>query len=97
MSTQPVSVTVDATNWSPYSSGVFKNCGKDITHAVLLVGVVGGNWKIKNSWGSGWGDGGYFKFRLLNKNWTKGPCNLLQYGWKIISPKLWLIIILFNS
>ena len=52
---KPVSVTVDATNWSKYASGVFNNCGASINHAVLGVGVVGGNWKIKNSWGTGWG------------------------------------------
>ena len=48
-------MTVDATNWSSYKSGVFTNCATKINHAVLLVGVVGGNWKIKNSWGTGWG------------------------------------------
>ena len=52
---KPISVTVDATNWSKYASGVFSNCATSINHAVLLVGIVGGNWKIKNSWGTGWG------------------------------------------
>jgi C1A family cysteine protease len=52
---QPIAVTVDATNWSSYSSGVFNNCSASINHAVLLVGVVSTNWKIKNSWGASWG------------------------------------------
>lgn len=52
---EPIAVTVDATNWSGYSSGVFSNCATGINHAVLLVGIVSGNWKIKNSWGGGWG------------------------------------------
>lgn len=68
---KPVSVTVDATNWSHYSSGVFNNCGASINHAVLLVGVVGGNWKIKNSWGTGWGEAGFI--RLASGN-TCGVC-----------------------
>jgi C1A family cysteine protease len=51
----PIAVTVDATNWSPYRSGIFSNCATSINAAVLLVGVVGGAWKIKNSWGTGWG------------------------------------------
>jgi C1A family cysteine protease len=64
-------VTVDATNWSPYKSGVFSNCGASINHAVLLVGVAGGAWKIKNSWGTGWGESGYI--RLAGGN-TCGVC-----------------------
>ena len=67
----PISVTVDATNWSPYKSGVFNNCQASINHAVLLVGVVGGAWKIKNSWGTGWGEAGYV--RLAGGN-TCGVC-----------------------
>lgn len=52
----PVSVCVDATNWSKYSSGVFSNCGTSTNHAVLAVGFDGsGNWKIRNSWGTSWG------------------------------------------
>jgi C1A family cysteine protease len=68
---QPIAVTVDATNWSRYSSGVFSNCAKGINHAVLLVGIVSGNWKIKNSWGTGWGEKGYI--RLASGN-TCGLC-----------------------
>ena len=36
---RPVSVAVDATNWSRYSSGVFSNCGTRLNHGVLLVGA----------------------------------------------------------
>ena len=68
----PVSVTVDATNWSTYRSGVFTNCKTSINHAVLLVGIVGGNWKIKNSWGTGWGEQGFI--RLAGGN-TCGVCS----------------------
>jgi C1A family cysteine protease len=70
----PVSVTVDATNWSPYRSGVFNNCASSINHAVLLVGVVGGNWKIKNSWGTSWGEAGFI--RLAGGN----TCGLCAYA-----------------
>lgn len=72
ISSSPISVTVDATNWSPYRSGVFSNCGASINHAVLLVGVVGGAWKIKNSWGTSWGESGYIR---LNGGNTCGLCN----------------------
>jgi C1A family cysteine protease len=73
IATSPVSVTVDAGKWSTYHSGVFNNCGSSINHAVLLVGVTGGNWKIKNSWGTGWGESGYI--RLASGN----TCGLCQY------------------
>ena len=72
INSHPISVTVDATNWSKYSSGVFSNCAKSINHAVLLVGVVGGNWKIKNSWGTGWGERGYIR---LSGGDTCGVCS----------------------
>lgn len=68
---KPVSVTVDAANWSHYSGGVFANCGTSINHAVLLVGIVGGDWKIKNSWGTGWGEHGFIRLKDGN---TCGVC-----------------------
>lgn len=70
---RPISVTVDATNWSKYSSGVFNNCGSKINHAVLLVGIVDNNWKIKNSWGLRWGELGYMRIASGN---TCAICSL---------------------
>ncbi|KAM3147598.1 hypothetical protein pb186bvf_000405 [Paramecium bursaria] len=56
----PLTVAVDATNWSRYSSGVFSNCAKQLNHAVLLVGFNADNtWIVKNSWGTGWGLKGF--------------------------------------
>jgi len=76
---RPVSVAVDANNWSPYKSGVFSNCGKQLDHGVLLVGVVGGAWKVKNSWGPSWGESGFI--RLASGN-TCGICNMASYPLK---------------
>ena len=73
INSHPISVTVDATNWSPYRSGLFTNCQARINHAVLLVGVVGGAWKIKNSWGTGWGESGYIRLGNAGSN-TCGVC-----------------------
>lgn len=71
INSHPISVAVDATNWSNYKSGVFSNCKTSLNHAVLLVGVTSGNWKIKNSWGTGWGESGYIRMSSGN---TCGVC-----------------------
>lgn len=52
---RPIGVSVDATNWSPYKSGVFNNCKANLNHDVLLVGATDTFWKIKNSWSTSWG------------------------------------------
>ncbi|KAI6225280.1 Cathepsin F [Aphelenchoides fujianensis] len=52
-----------------YTGGVFepKQPYGNVDHAVLLVGygVEGGKpyWELKNSWGEGWGDGGFFRLK----------------------------------
>jgi len=58
---QPVSVAVDAENWSSYSGGIFSNCGTDLDHGVLLAGYTSSYWLIKNSWGASWGESGYIR------------------------------------
>jgi len=66
----PVVVSVAATDdWSMYHSGVMKACTKEavLNHAVVLVGF-GEDAKLKkpfyhiqNSWGNGWGEGGFIR------------------------------------
>jgi len=69
----PVSVCFQVVDdFDDYKSGVYtsrtcKNSNKDVNHAVLAVGYGTENgldyWLIKNSWGTGWGDHGYFKIQ----------------------------------
>lgn len=66
----PVAVGVAAMNWGDYMGGVYPStlCDGDIDHAVLLVGWgtdpgLGDYWKIKNSWGTGWGENGYIRLQ----------------------------------
>lgn len=40
IASRPISVAIDATNWSKYSSGVFSNCRASLNHAAVLVGAT---------------------------------------------------------
>jgi len=67
----PLDVGVDATGMMLYESGVMKvdDCNYwEINHAVQLVGYgtdekEGDYWLVRNSWGKGWGEGGYIKLQ----------------------------------
>lgn len=65
---QPVSVGVAADAWQHYKGGIFddwEGCNTQTDHGVLAVGygqdIVTGKlyYKVKNSWGAGWGESGY--------------------------------------
>ena len=37
---RPIAVSVDASKWSQYHSGIFNRCGTGVNHGALLVGVT---------------------------------------------------------
>ena len=83
---KPVTVAVAAGNsyWQGYSGGIMNVCGnaRGVDHGVTLVGVYEdeekGYWKIKNSWGTRWGENGYIR---LSKDVNRGNiCNICLYG-----------------
>jgi len=81
----PVSIAIEADSvaFQFYSSGILTGrCGTNLDHGVLLVGhgSEGGSnyWKVKNSWGSAWGDRGYVRLcKDCNANNGAGQCGLL--------------------
>jgi len=66
-STGPLSVCLDAESWNSYTGGIMSVCGKSVDHCVQAVGVypvsasAGGYWKVRNSWGTSWGESGYIR------------------------------------
>jgi len=68
----PVVVSVDASTWSFYDSGVFSGCDKNaiINHAVVAEGFgfmgLQKYYLIKNSWGSEWGENGYIRLKRFD-------------------------------
>jgi C1A family cysteine protease len=62
-STGPVSIVVDAEEWSSYTGGILSTCGTTLDHAVQAVGIdtEGGYWKVRNSWGTSWGESGFIR------------------------------------
>ena len=71
----PVSVGIEADmpEFQLYKGGVMNdpNCGTQLDHGVLVVGFGTDDslpyWKVKNSWGSSWGEDGYLRM-IRNKN-----------------------------
>jgi KDEL-tailed cysteine endopeptidase len=86
---QPISIAIEADEreFQLYKSGVYKGkCGTNLDHGVLLVGYgtdekYGDYYKVKNSWGTSWGESGYIRLgRGPEYNNGDGQCGLLLEG-----------------
>jgi hypothetical protein len=64
-----LTAVIDSTRMRAYKSGVYSSCTAPhrLDHTVNIVGVnvTGGYWKLRNSWGIGWGEEGYMKIALV--------------------------------
>jgi cathepsin L len=82
---QPLSIAIASSSrvFMQYKSGIISSsaCGTSVNHAVNLVGYGSENgknfWIVRNSWGTNWGEKGYFRVARSDK---KGPgvCGLLK-------------------
>jgi len=84
----PISISVDATGWGAYESGVYTHWDQEnpvINHAVVLVGYGVDNdgygiegeqkyWTIRNSWSPSWGEEGYI--RLARSDDDEDNCGM---------------------
>jgi cathepsin L len=65
----PIDISVDASAWNTYESGVYSGCSLNATidHAVQLVGYGHDNtlnvdyWIVRNSWSPNFGESGYIR------------------------------------
>jgi len=70
----PISITVAAEPWQFYGGGVFSGCskgmfsssGSTLDHGVQLVGYSQDYWRVRNSWGAGWGEKGFIRISRAN-------------------------------
>ncbi|POM72729.1 Cysteine protease family C01A [Phytophthora palmivora] len=73
----PVIVAVASGNnvWKQYSGGVVSSCDSwNLDHAVVAVGYDSSSIKIRNSWGTYWGEDGYI--RLARSSSREGTCGV---------------------
>lgn len=64
-----------------FFQGVFTGkCGTSLDHGVVVVGYGSENgvdyWLVRNSWGSGWGENGYFKMERNLRRSRAGKCGI---------------------
>lgn len=80
---QPVSVAIEASSRALqlYQSGVITGrCGTALDHGVVVVGYGTENgldyWIVRNSWGTNWGEGGYFRMERNVEGTSDGKCGI---------------------
>lgn len=77
-----------ADDFFDYAAGIYNGAGcagqTGVNHGVIAVGhninIATPFVKFKNSWGSWWGENGYFRMKIQKKIATHGTCNMFKYG-----------------
>jgi cathepsin L len=82
---QPVVIAIEADTryFQSYSSGILTDaisCGTNLDHAVEIVAFGTENgidyWKVRNSWGSSWGENGYVRIQRSSLTNDIGVCGV---------------------
>src|SRR5262249_49533197 len=79
-----------------YQSGVYRHLTGGVAggHCVALIGYSDAEscWLAKNSWGAGWGDGGFFKigYGECNIESYPSPVGMEVYGLQGVALRAWL-------
>ena len=65
----------------PIFQGVFTGtCGTELDHGVVVVGYGSENgkdyWLVRNSWGTNWGEDGYFRLERNIHTARSGKCGI---------------------
>eukprot|EP01016_Furgasonia_blochmanni_P050771 TRINITY_DN78_c0_g1_i3.p2 TRINITY_DN78_c0_g1~~TRINITY_DN78_c0_g1_i3.p2 ORF type:complete len:408 (+),score=142.12 TRINITY_DN78_c0_g1_i3:65-1288(+) len=103
---QVVSVAIEADTevFQFYEKGVIddEDCGTQLDHGVAVVGygVEGGRnyWKVRNSWGSSWGDQGYVKIARNTGGRGEGICGIaLKPSYPTVQASVHVPIIYFRE
>jgi C1A family cysteine protease len=91
----PVSVAVYANSaMQAYTGGIFNGCASGtINHAVAVVGWddnqgTSGVWIMRNSWGPGWGEGGYMRIPYNCSSIGYAACYINYQGTALIKINL---------
>ena len=84
VSRQPVSVAIEADTilFDDYEGGIISSssCGTTLDHGVLIIGYGSENgedyWLLKNSWGTSWGEKGFFRIKRDDDEEGPGICGI---------------------
>jgi hypothetical protein len=57
----PASVCLAASSWQSYRGGILSSCDNQVDHCVQTTGYASDYWRIRNSWGTGWGESGFIR------------------------------------
>ncbi|KAG2433259.1 hypothetical protein HXX76_008327 [Chlamydomonas incerta] len=85
LANQPAVALVHASpDWAAYHGGLYTGdcsaAADDANHAVVVVGYTSNAWIVKNSWGTGWGAGGFMLLPRAGNNTNKcGVLNSVTY------------------
>lgn len=79
LDSNPLVVAVGASAWSSYGGGVYSGSTScSLNHQVYATGYDSSSIKVKNSWGSSWGESGYI--RLARTDSGCGTSGILADG-----------------